>query len=394
MGLFTRIRARITERWQTWKEYGGYQARFTSFGTDLYASELVRACVRPLADFTAKARATSTDKRIANILTYQPNMYMNGPEFLKKVRTYYELRNNCFIFIDRDDRGRAISFYPVPYATVEGLVYNDRLFIKFEFAGDRDPWVIPWKDLTVIRKDFNRSDLVGDDNSVLIRTLQQISTLNEGLANAVKSTANLRGILKSTKSMLSDEDRKKQRDAFVNDYLNLENEGGIASLDATQEFVPIEMKPMTATYEQMREAREAVYRFFGVNEKVVTGNLTSDEIEAFYELKIEPFLVDLSTALTARVYTEREQSFNHYIVFEANKLQFASITKKADVFSKVVLYGGMTINEWRLGCNLPPIDGGDKLIRRLDAAPVDEPSGQTEPDEDQDQEGEGEENAE
>lgn len=41
------------------------------------------------------------------------------------------------------------------------------------------------------------------------------------------------------------------------------------------------------------------------------------------------------------------------------------------MFKEVVLYGGITINEWRAGCNMAPIDGGDIPIRRLDAAEVD-----------------------
>ena len=369
MGILERIKQRRTmQRYSNWKEYGGYRAAFTSFGSDLYASELVRSCIRPLAEFTSKARATSTDKRVETILTRRPNLYMNGPEFLKKVRTYYELRNNCFILIDRDDRGRAIGFYPVPYAELEGLEYKGRLFIKFAFRAEREPLIVAWEDLAVVRKDYNQSDIVGDDNAVLIRTLQLLTTLNEGLSNAVKATANLRGILKSTKSMLSDEDRKKLRDGFVSDYMNLENEGGIASLDATQEFTPIEMKPTIANAEQMNEFREAVYRYFGVNEKIIASSMSSDEIEAFYELRVEPFLVDLSEELTAKVFSQRQQSFDNHIIYEANKLQFASISKKADVFSKVVLYGGMTINEWRLGCNLPPVEWGDDPIIRLDAA--------------------------
>ena len=32
--------------------------------------------------------------------------------------------------------------------------------------------------------------------------------------------------------------------------------------------------------------------------------------------------------------------------------------------------GGMPLNEWRRALNLPPINGGDKLIRRLDTATV------------------------
>ena len=37
------------------------------------------------------------------------------------------------------------------------------------------------------------------------------------------------------------------------------------------------------------------------------------------------------------------------------------------MYKEVVLYGGMTINEWRKGCNMSPLPDGDTTIMRLDA---------------------------
>lgn len=381
MGVFSKLKNKIMGKLLSWKEFGEYRAIFTAFGSKAYKSEVVRSCIRPLADFTQKANCASSSPEVARILNGRPNLYMNGKEFLAKVRTLYELKNNCFIYISRDDKGKASGFYPVNYTGLEALEYNNGLFIRFRFA-DGSNLVLPWADLAVLRKDYNESNIVGDDNNAILRTLEMIQTTDEGLANAVRATANLRGILKSTKAMLSPEAIKEQKDNFVRDYLNLENSGGIASIDATQEFTPINMSPMVATFEQRREYRESVQRYFGVNDKIITSSMTSEELEVFYECKIEPFLCDLSAELTSKVFTPREIGYGNWIVFEANKLQFCSLTKKINMFSSVVLYGGMTVNEWRAGCNMPPIEGGDELIRRLDAAPVD-----NEPKEDEDDQG-------
>lgn len=358
---------------QTWQELGGYRAVFSVFGGDIYQSETVRSCIRPLAEFTSKAEARCSNKQVERILNHRPNIYMNGKDFLYKVRTRYEINNNCFIYIQRDDRGNACGFYPVPYSYFEAVEYMNGLFIKFHFANGHDDLTLPWADLAVVRKDYNKSDFAGDDNTVLLNTLDLLRTTSEGMANAIKATANLRGILKSTKAMLAPEDVKKQKDDFVRDYLNLENEGGIASLDATQEFTPISMSPMTASYDQMREIRENIYRYFGVNDDVVMCNMTPDKLEVFYEMKIEPFLVALSTELTSKLYPGKAgaEGYQNYVIFEANKLQFASLDKKIQMFKEVVLYGGMLTNEWRLACNMPPIEGGDERIMRLDAAPTD-----------------------
>lgn len=360
-----------TAKHTQWEELGAYNASFTAFGSDLFRSSTVRSCIRPLAEFSAKAEARCSDKQVERMLNYRPNIYMSGHDFLMKVRTNLELMNTAAILIMRDDRGKLSGLYPIPYSRFTALEYSGRLFVQFEFRNaSAKPLTVPWEDLAMVRKDYNRSDIVGDENYPILDDLNLIAITNQGIENAVKSTANLRGILKSTKAMLAPEAIKQQKEDFVKDYLNLENEGGVASLDATQEFIPITMSPKTVDADQQKEFRENVYRYFGVNDDIITGNMDSSKIEAFYEIKIEPFLVALSRELTAKVYQGKALAFDNWIVYEANKLQFASLDKKISMFKEVVLYGGMTINEWRLGCNMSPIEGGDTPIRRLDAAEI------------------------
>ena len=371
LDIFRPLRKTTIQRWQ---EFGQYTAFFSAFSGDIYNNAVVRSCIRPLAEFTSKASAICSDKQLERLLNNRPNVYMNGKAFLQKVRILTELNNTCFIYIERDDRLKVKGVYPVPYTSFEAIEYMNGLFIRFQFPNTSIPqMVLPWDDLAVVRKDYNKSDIAGDDNRAIIDTIKLLTTVDEGMANAIRSTANLRGILKTTKGMLAPEDIKAQKEKFVEDYMNLDNEGGIASLDASQEFTPITMNPLTASYEQLKEVRENIYRYFGVNDKIVTSDMTPDEIEAFYELKIEPFLVQLSTEMTSKIYQGKALAYEqNFIVFEASKLQFASLSQKIAFFKEVVLYSGATINEWRAGCNLAPVPWGDEPIRRLDASTTDE----------------------
>lgn len=369
-----------------WKELGTYKATFSVFGEDIYNSSLVRACVRPLAELSSKAEAKCLDRDLQRILNERPNLYMNGKDFLQKVRLRLEILNVAFIYIERDrKRGKVIGLYPVPYSFFEALEYNNGLFIKFYFSGNVESLVLPWDDLAAVRKDYLKSDISGDDNQCIIQTLELMSTAKQGLANSIRSTANLRGILKSTKAMLAPEAIKEQKEAFVNDYLNLENTGGIASLDSTQEFTPITINPATANAAQMKEVREDIYRFFGVNDDIVMANIKKKEqLEGFFDIRIEPFLVALSRELTSKIYGKKADD-EHKIIYQVDQFAFVSLDKKIQLFSTVVLYGGMTIDEWRALFNLPHIEGGDKPVRRLDAAPIDVPTEEDEEDDDDDQ---------
>ena len=372
MGFLDIFRPLKSLKQSLWKELGTYTAQFTPFGNNMYMSDVVRACIRPLAEHTSKANAVcQNDERIARILNYNPNMYMSGKDFLSKTRTMLELMNTVFIYIERDDKANVKGFYPVPYAWYEAIEHNGRLFIKFHFDSDAvQSLILPWDDLVALRKDYNKHDIGGDDNRPIFQKLELINTTNQGIANAIKSTANLRGILKGTKAMLANTDTKKMRDDFVRDYMNLSNEGGIASLDATMEFIPISMSPIVTNAATIKDQREDVYRYFGVNEAIITSNYTEEQMEAFYEARIEPFLVALSIELTRKVYSEREIAFGNDIVYESNRMNYASTKTKLAMVS-LVDRGALTPNEWRGLFNLPPVDGGDVPIRRLDTQPTD-----------------------
>lgn len=366
LDIFKPVKKDQVKTYTQFQELGTFKSYFGVFGNDIYASDDVRTCVRTLAEHTSKANPRCTDKRIERLLSIAPNQYMNGKDFLAKLRNILEIKNTAFVYIERDNTGKAVGFYPIPYQTFEAVEYRDRLYVQFQFAGFAvQNLVVPWEDLVVLRKDYLWSDIAGESNAPLLGTLDVIGTLDKGLQNAVKSTANLRGILKSTKAMLGPEVLKQQRDTFVKDYMNISNEGGIASLDSTQDFKEINLKPTTATAEEAAAYRDRVYRYFGVSEKIIKSVYTESEYDAFYESRIEPFLVALSLELTRKLFTDREISYDNRVYYESNRLQFASAKTKISMV-QLVDRGLMTPNEYRALFNMAPYEGGDEFIMRLD----------------------------
>ena len=366
LDLFKGVKKEQTQTYTQFKELNDYKSYFGTFGNNIFNSDDVRSCVRALSEHTSKANPRCTDKNIERLLSLKPNKYMNGKDMLSKLRNILEIKNTAFLYIERDNLNRVIGFYPVPYKTCQAVEYKNGLFVKFEFNGRAtNSLVLPWEDLAVLRNDYLDSDIFGESNLPILNTLEVINTLDKGAANAVKSTANLRGILKSTKAMLSPEDVKKQKDTFVKDYMNLDNEGGIASIDATQEFIPIQMKPTTASAEESEAFRDKIYKYFGVNEKILKSSYTEAEYDAFYEARIEPFLIALSLELTKKIFSDREISYDNKVWFESNRLQYSSAKTKISMVS-LVDRGLMTPNEFRELFNMAPYEGGDEFILRLD----------------------------
>ena len=116
MGVFKNIfgKAKKVPERNFYDELGKYNARFTSFGPDIYQSDIVRTCVRTLAEHSSKAVFHCKDKNVENILNNHPNMYMNRKDFIYKIRTMLEVKNTAFVYVEKDAKANPISYYPVP----------------------------------------------------------------------------------------------------------------------------------------------------------------------------------------------------------------------------------------------------------------------------------------
>jgi HK97 family phage portal protein len=344
-----------------WREIGGYTATFSPYNGQIYANETCRACIRKLAEETSKANAkvAGNDKRLENLLNLRPNMFMNGKDFLYKCRTLYEINNTLFIYINRDELGRCISLYPIPQCPSELQDSGGELYIKFYLPNGKI-LVASWSDLAVLRKDFNTSDIYGDDNTAINTSLDLLNTANQGMANAIKSTANLRGVLQSKKAMLTDDDVKKARDQFVANYMTASNASGIGMVDSMTTFTPVNMRPIIADSGSIDELGEKIYRYFGTNEKAIKNELTGDEAEAHYEGAVEPFLIALSLELTYKVYSDRQRGYGNEIKYESKRMQFMTMSAKLALV-QMVDRAALSANEWREILNLAPVEGGDVM---------------------------------
>jgi hypothetical protein len=169
---------------------------------------------------------------------------------------------------------------------------------------------------------------------------------------------------------------KAAKDKFVEDYLTVTNQGGIAAIDNKADYVELKNEPKMVDAKQMELIDSKVYRFFGVNEKIVKSNFSEEEFGSFYESVIEPLAIQMSLAFTNQLFSNREQGFGNEIIFEGNRLQYASNQTKLQ-FLAMVDRGAMTPNEWREIFNWAPVEGGDQPVRRLDTATIGgEPNGQ------------------
>jgi len=361
----------------------GYTPIFTPWQGNPYAADVVRAAVDAIARNAAKLRAKHIRRvngqvipvggHIERLLTIRPNPNMNAYDFLYRLVTTLMIDNNAWAYPQWN--GTTLeAIWPINCVMAEFLEDDSKtIYVKFYFA-DGGQVVLPYSDVIHLRRHYYSNDLLGESNEPINSTLSVIHTLNESLPQAVKTSASLRGILKF-QGLLKEDDIKKNRDRFIQEYMTLQNSGGIAALDGKADYQELKNQPVLINAAHMKELRDEVFRYFGVSEAIVKGDYTEEQWNAFYESTIEPLAIQMSLEFTSKLFTERELGFGNEIVFEANRLQYASIKTKLDL-REMVDRGALTPNEWREAMNLAPIEGGDKPIRRLDTRPTDETDNQ------------------
>ena len=119
----------------------------------------------------------------------------------------------------------------------------------------------------------------------------------------------------------------------------------------------------------MKELRENLYRYYGVNDDIIMSKASPEQMQVFYEMQIEPFLIALSREMTSKVYSDREIAFGNEIKFASSSIQFMSMSDKL-ALKDFIDRGAITPNTWNDIVGLPHVEGGDEPIRRLDTAPV------------------------
>lgn len=353
----------------------GYNAQFTTLDGNTYDSKVARECIDRIATHCAKLIPKHIKDSIGNqikgeinfLLQNQPNPIMTKYDFIYKTISMLYTDSNAFVYIAKDKEGMITGFYPV-LALNYNLLQDEgnNIYLQFKFINGQT-YTIPYLELIHLRLFYNKNDIFGTGNKVLRTDMETAHTASEGIKNAIKTANNLKGILKYTNAMLKDKDIKKNKEDFVADFLNLENESGIAALDAKAEFQEVNMKPITLDKEQLEQVNYNIFDYFGISEKIVRNNFDAIEWNAFFEGVIEPRAIQMSDAFTNKIFSHKARKDGHKILFTANRLQYASLDSKINLIKIAGSYGLLTKDDGREILDMSPLGGeeGKKILQSL-----------------------------
>ena len=345
--------------------YDNNKAIFTRYKGDFFNDADVRACVDAIARNGAKMhpkhiRKTKKgyeilDDNLYRLLAKRPNELQNAYKFYYHIISELEMFNNSFVYIQKDEHLNVTGLYPLNYNSVKLYEYKNEIYIEFQFGYSKKRFV-PLSSCIHLTRFVADDGIFGGNTTPITKILSMKHIIDEGIVNAIKTTQSIRGII-SSQPMLKPEDVKKIRDQFVKDFVDNADGSGIGGLDGTTKFDPVKLEPTTATDGQIKSIDDKVLNYYGINENIIQSKYSEDDWNAFYESILEPIGLQMALEFTNKLFTPTEQFHGNEIVFESNRLQYASNNTKINLLR----YGNnvLMVDEQREILNLAPLPNGE-----------------------------------
>lgn len=355
----------------TLKLLSGYNATYTDISENIEDNIIARECINTIATHCAKMMPKHYQQngelknhisgQINYIISVKPNPFMTTYDFIYKAVSLLLAQNNEYIYIDIDEKGFLRGLYPLNPLFCTLVEYENEVWLKFQFI-DGNIYYVKYSRIIHLRNFYNKHDFYGDTNQVLNKAIETQTVAEDGIKNAIKISASLRGVLKASNAILKDKDIKNMKDEFVKSLL--ESTDGIGSLDARMDFKEINLNPVLLEKEQFEMVNGNIYGYFMISENIIKSKYTADEWNAFYESVLEPRAIQMGQAFTNAIFSEKAIKDGHRIEFSVNRIKYAKTETKITLIKEAGALGLITVDEGREILDLPAI-GGEEGKKRL-----------------------------
>ncbi len=355
--------------------FDGFAPIYSQFGTDIYASDVVKQAIKCIVDEMKKlnpmhVRYTQSDpvpvKGDVQEVLENPNELMTASDFLEKVVWLLLLNYNAFIipvyytWTDEKTGAERRSYealFPIKPTQVDFIEdASGKLYVTFYFWNGTQT-TIPYDSVIHIRYNYSVNQFMGGnemgqpDHAALLKTLELNDTLLKGIAKSMKASYAVNGIVKYNTLMDSGKTEAALRDL---ERKLMNNESGFLPLDLKAEFTPLEHKSELIDEGTLRFIDSKILRNWKVPLCILTGDYTKEQYEAFYQSALEPLIKSISQAFTKKIFTRREKAFGNRIEFYPEDLIFMTMTQKIEMVNLLTPTGALFENEKRAIFGLRP----------------------------------------
>ena len=339
---------------------------FTSFGRNVYASDVVQQAIGCIVSEMKKLQPqhvrvkgntiTPVTGNIQSVLD-RPNPLMTTADFIEKFVWALYLKYNAYIYpVWEGETLRALyPLNPVEVSFSENSAGVVFITLKFENGYES---TIPYSRILHIRNRYSVNELMGGnedgqpDNEALLKTLEINDTLLQGVAKALKASFELNGVVKYN-TMLDGEKMEKSIKELEARLKN--NESGFMGMDLKGEFIPLTRDIQLVDDKTLQFIDSKILRNYGVPLPILSGDFTADQMAAFYQKTIEPWVILLGQVFTCGLFSDTARAHGNKIVWYPAELIFMNTAQKLEAIRLLGDSGALYENEKRHMLGMKPL---------------------------------------
>lgn len=337
-----------------------YEPRFTTWGGAVYESDLVRASIDAVARRYAKMNVKmhgSAKPTMQTALRHRPNSYQTWSQMLYRAATILFTQNTCVIVPVKDRYGDIKAIYPLLPEKCTIKEYNGVQYLRFEFAHQQNA-ALPLEECGILTRFQYRSDFFGEKNEPALRpTMELVHIQNQAIETSVKNAASYRFIAQLS-NFATDADLQKESARWTEQNLRQGSGGVLLFPNTYKDIKQINNTPYIVSADEQNLIEENVYRYFGVNKKILENSADEDMENAFYAGILEWLSIQTSEVLTNMLFTGIEQSYGSKVELNANHMEHMSMKSKLEFVKAMMDRGVLMIDDVRELFDLEPKDDG------------------------------------
>lgn len=342
-GIFSFVKRKRQELYYA-KMLNGSLPIFSSFGENIYASDVVRQAVNKIVtelmklqiahtrDFKKDDASTPQDSSIQGVLD-RPNEIMTTSDMLSKIGWSIFLYYNAWVYPTRDSEGRLTGLYPItPSQVTFKQDATGRLYVILDFFSGYQSPPIPYDDIIHYRYQYSVNDLMGGDMTgnpdqrALLETLKLNHTMMQSISKGIKASYAVNGIIKS-KTIINKELNEPLIKQFEDDLKKSEH--GFLHLGLDTDYTPIDKNIKVADKDTIKFIDDKILRHFGMNTAILSSDFTPEQYESFYQSSLEHIVIGLGQAFTRALFSRKAQiGFGNEIIFIPQYLEFMTMSQK------------------------------------------------------------------
>lgn len=363
------------------------QPIFTSFGKDIYLSDFVNNAIDRVASEIAKIDIKSIVQKndilqiqnddITRLFRYRPNPLQTTSDFLSNVEWLRRKNRNAFIYpqyeivrlSDGREFRRYLAFYPLNPQGIHIGVNDGQVWeIKMDFD-DGSSYTLPYQDLIHLKWRRGANTVIGGGDDLgqandydIIRTIDSLDKTIQGLPKSIEASLQIKGVY-SAKTLADQTKLNKIRDEFE-DHITISKAGMIAT-DLAGEFTPVNITPPKIDNTTLQFLKSVIQERYGVSAAILSGDYNGEQHSAFYQSAIEEFIIQFEQAMTACLFSTREQDVGHRIKCYYSKVNYMGTKDKMELANLAKETGIMTLNQINEMFGIEPWEDGNRRLQSL-----------------------------